>query len=241
MAKLLIAVAAGVVCVALGAVVVAVVLTAGSNSADEAAEVDAPGEAKPSAAVSDSAEEPKASPVVRRRASQGPRKPELAPPPDEEEPDIVTEPREPDLPEEPSTPVEKPALQGDMSREDVQARMEKVRKETIYGLRSAYTLKRLERADDEDLQLTPYQKEEVDLVRERMRLKAEAALGDLLEEEMELQEKLREIYRERSAIQQGLDAEFRDQLQAVLTPEQYEVIEGRRKVKAKEQIRIDAP
>ena len=64
-------------------------------------------------------------------------------------------------------------------------------------------------------------------------MRAQASLEDIVAEEEQLRDQMQELYRKRAAVQNQLDAEYKDMLRTMLTAEQMEVVEGRRKAYAK--------
>jgi hypothetical protein len=99
----------------------------------------------------------------------------------------------------------------------------------LYRLPSAYRAQMLERTTDPQLQVTSDQQARLAAIEAQMLERSREALGDVIAEHQELMAELQELSRRRSEIQQQLEAEYRSALRDVLTAEQMEVIEGRRK------------
>jgi len=112
-------------------------------------------------------------------------------------------------------------------------RMRRYRQQAMYRLPASYGVMRLEQATDPELRPADDVLEQIAQVREQMQIKAKASLEDLVAEEEQLRNQMQQLYRKRAAVQSQLDAEYKDMLRTMLTAEQMEVVEGRRKAYTK--------
>jgi len=119
------------------------------------------------------------------------------------------------------------------ARQQHAERMRRFREQAMYRLPTSYGVMRLERSSAEDLKPTEEQLEQLSQLKEQMRIRAQASLEDIVGQEEQLRSQMQELYRKRASVQSQLDAEYKDMLRVMLTADQMEVVEGRRKAYSK--------
>ena len=118
----------------------------------------------------------------------------------------------------------------DAATEKQLARLRQLRQDAMYRLPTSYRVDLLKRSGDAALEPTGEQRDQLKEIEASMRVKAREALEGLMAEQAALVEEMQALYRKRAAIEQGLDAEYRAQLQGIMTSDQMGVIEGRTRV-----------
>lgn len=108
-------------------------------------------------------------------------------------------------------------------------RLRKDRERSRYRLPSQWRIRALEASADESLHPTDAQRKEIDSVAEWLQGESQERLADILAEQQELRGRLSALYRQRAVIQKEIDGKFIEALRDVMSPEQMEIIEGKRR------------